>query len=176
LATEEAARGWGRPRRLARADDVEAFTCGHADLDDWFHRFALADQSAGMSTVFVSERDGRIAGFYALATGGVEPAQAPSRVTTGVGRHAVPVIVLTRMAVSSTDQGRGLGTALLRDACLRVARLSDEVGVRALLVHAKDDEARRFYEGFAEFEPSPTDPLHLVLLIKDLRRAVRRTE
>jgi GNAT superfamily N-acetyltransferase len=86
------------------------------------------------------------------------------------------VIVLTRMAVSSTDQGRGLGTALLRDACLRVARLSDEVGVRALLVHAKDDEARRFYEGFAEFEPSPTDPLHLVLLIKDLRRAVRRTE
>ena len=165
-------RPWTRPRKLLRADDLEAFSSGNEDLDDWFHRFAFTDQRAGMSTVFVCENEGRIDGFYALSTGGLDPSQAPPRALQGVARHPIPVLLLTRMAVDMPQQGHGLGTALLRDCCLRVAAVSEEVGVRALLIHAKDDAARRFYLSFAEFEESPTDPLHLVLMLKDLRKSL----
>lgn len=135
-------------------------------------RFSLSDQQNGMSAVFVSEVAGEIGAFYAISTGGVEPQHAPERATRGVARHPVPVIILTRMGVRLSLQGQGLGVAMLRDACLRVVRLSEEVGVRGLLIHAKDESARGFYMAFAEFEPSPTDPMHLLLLMKDLRRAV----
>lgn len=125
-----------------------------------------------MSAVFVSEVVGEIGAFYAISTGGVDPESAPERATKGVARHPIPVIILTRMGVRLSLQGQGLGVAMLRDACLRVARLSEEVGVRALLIHAKDPSARGFYMSFAEFEASPTDPMHLVLMMKDLRKAV----
>ncbi|WP_211253473.1 GNAT family N-acetyltransferase [Knoellia subterranea] len=128
-----------------------------------------------MSTVFVSSdlETRKIQGFYALATGGVENAAAPARITKGVPRHPVPVILLTRLAVDSSAQGKNLGRSLLVDALARVNAAADEVGVRALLIHAKDDDARAFYMHLAEFEPSPTDPLHLFLLIKDLRKALQ---
>jgi len=127
-----------------------------------------------MATVFVTTPVDRqqVVGYYALATGGVEHAQAPARVVKGVPRHPIPVILLTRLAVDTSTQGLKLGAALLRDALIRVSGAADEVGVRALLIHAKDDEARNFYMRHAEFEPSPTDPLHLFLLIKDLRKAL----
>ncbi len=141
-------------------------------MDDWLARFAWVNQRAGMTRVYVSERDGQVAAFYALSTGGVEPGRAPARVVKGVARHEVPVILLTRLAVDIRWQGHGLGRAMLRDALLRVANLSEEVGVRALLIHCADDSARGFYLACAEFEPSPTDPLHLFLLAKDLRRAL----
>ncbi len=125
---------------------------------------------------FISENDGRIGGFYAISTGGVEPSEAPARTRSGVAAHPVPVILLTRMGVDMSMHGAGLGTAMLVDACLRVARISEEVGIRALLIHAKDERARQFYLSFAEFEESPTDPLHLFLLLKDLRRAVKSSD
>lgn len=127
-----------------------------------------------MAAVFVTT-DGeseRVVGYYVLATGGVENASAPARVTRGVPRHPVPVILLTRLAVDSSVQGRGLGGALLRDALTRVNGASGEIGVRALLIHTKDDAAREFYMHQAEFEPSPSDPLHLFLLMKDLKKAL----
>ncbi len=77
------------------------------------------------------------------------------------------------MGVDVSLQGQGLGSALLTDACRRVAQVSEEIGVRALLIHAKSDQAKAFYMSFAEFEPSPTDPLHLILLMKDLRIAIK---
>lgn len=125
-----------------------------------------------MSAVFISEVDGAIGAFYAISTGGVDPQNSPERATKGVARHPIPVIILTRMGVRLSLQGQGLGAAMLRDACLRVARLSEDVGIRGLLIHAKDQSARDFYLAFAEFEPSPTDPMHLLLMIKDLRKAV----
>lgn len=161
------------PRKLTAQDDVDDFDCGQPDLDDWLRRFALVNQKAGMSTVFVTASAGRVAGYYALATGGVERADSPRRVTQGVPRHPIPVILLTRLAVDSSAQGKGLGRALLRDALIRVNNAADEIGVRALLVHAKDERARDFYMRQAEFEPSPTDPLHLFLLMKDLRKSLR---
>jgi GNAT superfamily N-acetyltransferase len=135
-------------------------------------RFGWVNQRAGMTRVYVSERDGLVAAFYGLSTGGVEPLAVPARVLHGVARHEIPVILLTRLAVDTLWQGQGLGRAMLRDALLRVAAISEEVRVRALLIHAADDAAREFCLRCAEFEASPTDPLHLFLLIKDLRRTL----
>jgi GNAT superfamily N-acetyltransferase len=151
---------------------VQGFRCGSRELDEWLARYALVNQRAGMATVFVTTVGDAVVGYYALSTGGVEHAVAPQRVKRGVARHPIPVVILTRLAVHENYQGRGLGSALLRDALRRVAAAADEIGIRALLVHAKDEEARAFYLDFGEFEPSPTGPLHLFLLLKDLRAAL----
>ncbi|TDC67835.1 N-acetyltransferase [Actinomadura sp. GC306] len=156
--------------KLTAQDDLDAFDSGQPDLDDWLKRFALVNQKAGMSTVFVTSSEKRVVGYYALATGGAERAEAPDRILRGTPAHPVPVILLTRLAVHSAVQGKGLGRALLGNALVRVANAADEIGVRALLVHAKDERAKAFYMRQAEFEPSPTDPLHLYLLMKDLRK------
>lgn len=163
---------FSKPRKLTMHDDVDGFDCGQPDLDGWLKRFALVNQKAGMSTVFVTLSEDEVVGYYALATGGVERAHAPSRVGKGVPAHPIPVMLLTRLAVDSSVQGKGLGRTLLKDALVRVANVAEEVGVRALLIHAKDESAKDFYMRNAEFEPSPTDPLHLFLLMKDLRKAL----
>ena len=163
---------FNRPRKLVASDPVREFRCGQPDLDEWIGRHALTNQQSGMATVFVSRSGARIAGFYALATGAVEHTDATHRVTRGVPRHPIPVVLLTRLAVDEHHQGAGLGGMLVRDALLRVDRAAEEIGVRALLVHAKDERARDYYLRLAEFESSPTDPLHLFLLMKDLRRAI----
>ncbi len=160
------------PRKLTANDPVEGFRCGKPALDEWLARYALTNQTSGMATVFVCTTiDGSIAGYYALSAGGVAHADASARVSKGVPRHPVPVVVLTRMAVHEDHQGAGLGRSLLRDALIRVATAAELIGVRALLIHAKDDDARAFYLAQAEFEASPTDPLHLFLLLKDLKKA-----
>lgn len=131
-------------------------------------------QSAGTSRVYVTTAAGSpiVLGYYALAAGSVEPAEASDRLRKGTGRHPIPVVLLTRLGVDVRAQSLGLGAALVRDALLRVAAAADVIGVRALLIHAESDRARAFYEHIAEFERSPTDPLHLILLMKDLRRAL----
>jgi GNAT superfamily N-acetyltransferase len=157
-------------RKLDSQDNVDEFSCGQPDLDDWLKRFALVNQRANMTTVFVTLSESKVAGYYALATGGVERANSPGRIIQGVPAHPIPVILLARLAVDSSAQKMGLGRQLLRDALIRVEAAADQIGIRALLIHAKDDNARDFYMRQAEFEPSPTDPLHLFLLMKDLKK------
>lgn len=111
-------------------------------------------------------------GYYALATGAVMPDDATERLARGVGGYAVPVVILTRLGVDRAEQGRGLGRALVVDALRRVAGAAEVIGLRALVLHAEDDRARDFYLHLANFESSPADSLHLVLLLKDLRRAL----
>jgi GNAT superfamily N-acetyltransferase len=113
-----------------------------------------------------------VRGYYSLAAGSVAPEEASERVRKRQPRYRIAVILLARLAVDRTLQGRGVGAGLLKDALLRAADAADTIGARALLVHAKDDEARRFYEHFG-FEPSPTDPLHLFLVMKDLKARIR---
>ncbi|MGB7962629.1 MAG: GNAT family N-acetyltransferase [Propionicimonas sp.] len=127
-----------------------------------------------MTTTFVTTVDdsSEVIGFYSLATGGIDHQDAPARVTRGVPKHPIPVIVLARLAVHEDHQSQKLGRGLLRDALVRVSNAAEEIGVRALLIHAKDDEARGFYLAHAEFEPSPVDPLQLFLLLKDLRKSI----
>ncbi len=164
---------WFRPRALESSDITEGFTCGDNDLDAWLNQYAYVNQRAGMSRTYVSMTDAGVGGFYALSTGGVSHEDASVRAKKGVPRHEIPAIILTRMGVAKSLQGQGLGSVLLTDACRRVHLLSEEVGVRLLLIHAKSVEAKKFYMAFAEFEESPTDPLHLSLLMKDLRLAIQ---
>lgn len=161
-----------RPRKLTADDDLSSFTCDDEELDFWLAKYAFAGHQSGMSRVFVSTVDDQVVGFYALATGGVEHLLAPQRITKGVPRHPVPVTILTRMAVATAYKRKGLGYKLLTDALKRVNNAADEVGIRALVIHAKNEEARAFYMSYAEFEPAPTDPLHLFLLMKDVRKAL----
>lgn len=159
--------------KLTAAHDCTAFDCGSEALNRFLQRYALPNQTGGSATTYVSCRGRRVVGYYSLATGGVIYHQAPERIAKGQPKHDIPVMLLARLAVDRSEQARGLGRGLLKDALLRTAQVADIAGVRALLVHAKDEGARRWYEQF-DFEPSPTDPLHLLLLIKDLRKAIGR--
>jgi predicted N-acetyltransferase YhbS len=157
-------------RKLDRSHIVESFDCGHAALNRYIARFALSNQSAGSAQTYVAVADERVVGYYSLAVGAVAHADAPPRIVKGLAHHPVPVMLLAKLAVDNAAKGQGLGAALLRDALARTLQAADIAGIRAVIVHAKDDAARRFYEHF-EFDPSPTDAYHLYLLIKDLRTA-----
>ena len=155
--------------KLARHHAVEDFDCGQAALNRFLLRFALSSQQANAAQTYVGLADAEIVGFYTLVVGEVAYADAPERLTKGLARHPVPLMLLARLAVSVAWQGRGIGAGLLKDAMRRTVQVADIVGIRALAAHAKDDAARAFYEHFG-FVASPSDPLHLFILTKDLRR------
>lgn len=164
--------GYSLPRRIAEGDDTTEFDSGEPSLDDYLRRRALANHVQGASRCFVTCRDGRVMGYYALASASVQHAEVAGKVRRNMP-DPVPVILLSRLAVDGKEQGSGLGKNLLRDAIHRAVEASEIIGVRALLVHALNDTARAFYAHFG-FEPSPTDPLHLLLLINDARPIVGR--
>jgi GNAT superfamily N-acetyltransferase len=165
------ARTYDPIRKLAATDRVEAFDCAQPELNLYLQRFALVNQRANSAQTYVATCGGDVVGFYSLVVGSVEPRTAAARVTKGLPKHAVPVMLLARLAVDHAHQGVGVGRALLKDALLRTARAADIAGIRALLVHAKDEAARSWYLQW-EFEPSATDPLHLYLLLKDIKAMV----
>ena len=167
---------YGRIVPIAADHDTQSFDCGSAEQTAWLRRHALQAQQSDTAKVYVVCRAGSrsVVGYHALAAGSIEHADAPSRLTKGVGDHPVPVVILTRLGVDLREQGRGVGSALVRDAFFQVAAIADRIGVRALLIHAETPEAAAFHQGIDPgFESSPTDPLHVALLIKDLRRAIR---
>lgn len=165
------------PASLAEHHDVADFHSGAVELDEWLRDFAWVNHRSGNSRVFVATRgDRRVVGYYALAMAGVEKAEAPARITKGGVPAQVPCLLLARLAVDVTERNRGLGKGLLVDAIRRAVRVADEVGTRALLIHARDDEARAFYEHQGEFVQSPTDPLHLFLHLKRARRMVENEQ
>ena len=165
---------YGPLERLTADHETSEFDCGSEAQTNWLRRYALQAQAAETSAVYVVSLAGsrRVVGYFALAAGSVEPSEAPERVTKEAGRHQIPVVLLARLGVDLGEQRRGLGTALMKEVLLRTAAAADTVGARALLIHAESDAARSFYEHLAEFEPSPTDPLHLYLLMKDLRATI----
>lgn len=151
---------------------VDEFDCGAEVLDQWLRRYALRNQQAGAARTFVVTNDeGTVAGYYSLAAGSVDHITATSRAKKGLARHAIPVMVLARLAVDRRHQGQGIGRGLLRDAILRTLGVSEHAGIRALLVHAKNESARRFYAQHG-FESSPIDPLVMMLLLKDAQKAI----
>jgi len=159
---------FGAVEKLRADHDLSRFDCGKEPLNRFLQRFALINQRANSAQTYVVCGGAKIVvGYHSLAVGAVEPAAAPARVVKGLARQPVPVMLLARLAVDKSAQRGGLGKALLKDALRRTAEAADIAGIRALLVHAKDDEAKAWYEKF-DFEPSPTDPLHLFLLMKDL--------
>jgi GNAT superfamily N-acetyltransferase len=159
-------RRYSRPRPIREDDDIATFDSGEPSLDGYLRKRAYANHLQGASRCFVTCRRGRVVGYYALAAAGVQRRDASGAVRRNIP-DPVPVILLSRLAVDRKEQGHGLGKHLLRDAIARCVEAADIIGVRAMLVHAHDD-ARAFYTQF-DFEPSPTDPLHLMLMIKDAR-------
>lgn len=161
-----------RFEKLARGHAVDTFECGSPALDDFLRRYALANQAAGGAQTYVATVEERVVGYYSLTASSVEHGEPPKRLTAGLARHRVPVILLARLAVDRRWHGKGLGATLLRDALRRALAAADVIGVRAVLVHAKNVSVRRFYEHF-DFDPSPVDPLQLFLLTKDIARLMR---
>jgi len=152
--------------------DVSPFDFGgHESLNDWLKRFALTNQRNESARTYVVHRNGLVVGYYSISAGSVSVEEAPARISKGLARHPIPVILLARLAVDKDEKGTGLGKALLKDALARIAQAADIVGARAVLVHAIDQQARKFYEHF-DFEPSPIHELQLMLLMKDLRKAL----
>ncbi len=158
------------PRHLTSLHDVSAFDCGVPALDDWLKRRALANESARASRTYVVVSGERVVGYYALATGAIVQAAATGRVRRNMP-EPIPVMVLGRLAVDRSRRGEGLGSALLRDALLRTLAAAETVGVRAMVLHAISEEAKRFYlhHGFVE---SPLDPMTLMVALADVERAL----
>lgn len=154
--------------KLSKVHDLSAFDCGNERLNTWLQRFALTNLQSDSAQTFVVHRGGAVVGYYSLTAGSVRSEQVPSRVSKGLAKHPIGVILLARLAVDKREQGSGLGKALLKDALLRIMAAADTVGARAVLVHAIDEQARKFYEHFG-FERSPIDEFELMLLMKDLR-------
>lgn len=162
-------------RRLVAGDDLAAFDCGVPALDEWLRQFALSDQRSGTSVTYVLERGKRIVGFYTLAPHSIDPSGAAARLAEGLPRQRpIPVILLARLGLDQTEHGSGLGGDLLRDALARCAAAADEIGGRAVVVHAKDEVAIGFYRRYG-FQPLPQNPNHLYVLMKDLRASMRRS-
>ena len=167
---------YGRVQPLTADHELESFDCGSQEQTSWLRRHARQGHQSDTAKVYVVCRrdDRRVIGYYALAAGSLAHDAVPPRITKGIGRYPVPVVILTRLGVDNSEQGRGLGSALVRDALLQTASIAERFGVRALLVHAESGRAAAFYVRLGiGFESSPTDPLHLVLLMKDLRQAIR---
>jgi predicted N-acetyltransferase YhbS len=160
------------PVPLNATHDVSAFDCGVAALNDFLKKYALQNQQNQSARTYVAAREERVVGYYTLAAGSVRREETPARVAKGLAAHLVPVILLARLAVDVSERGQGLGGGLLKDALLRAVQAADIVGCRAVLVHAKDEAAQAFYQRFG-FEPSPSDELHLYLLMKDIKASLK---
>jgi ribosomal protein S18 acetylase RimI-like enzyme len=160
--------GYTNPEPLRGKHSFGDFASGDADLDEWLRKYSRHAEHAGSARTFVSCQDGVVAGYYATAIGQVGPDEATERLLQGqAAGRPVPVIVLSRLAVDRRHQRKGLGRSLLYDAMVTCVVIAERVGVAAIVAHTNDDAAG-FYDTFG-FEESPTDPLHRLLLMKDLR-------
>ena len=150
--------------------DVSAFDCGSDAHTKWLRRVAPTAQASRTAAVYVVTPEGedRVVGYFALAAASIAQADAPPPLLKAAGRSPIPVILLARLGVDLGAQGQGLGIALVKDAMIRAHQAAETVGARALLVHAESATARDFYMHLAEFEPSRTEPLHLILPMADI--------
>ena len=160
------------PEPLTAELDVEDFCSGKSALDDWPKKYALQAASSGTARTFVVvNRNHQIVAYYSLSMGQIAQKEGTDRIRKGTGRHPIPVIVLARLAVDKEFQGNGIGKGMLWDAVIRCANISGEVAFRATITHPLDDEARNFYLKFG-FEPSPISTDQLMILLKDIRKAL----
>lgn len=157
--------------KLTREIDLSGFDCGNPTLNRWLQKYAWTNHQADSAKTYAALDGGRIVGYYALTTGSVHRHESPDRIARGLANHPIGIVLLARLAVDRTYQGRGLGKALLFDALSRIEEAADIVAVRAVMVHAIDETARGFYQHFG-FEESPADPYQMLLLLKDIRKAI----
>jgi GNAT superfamily N-acetyltransferase len=160
------------PFPLDASQSVEGFDCGVAALNDYLSKQALADQRAGKSRTYVVGRGGRVAAYFSLAAASLAAEDGTERAARGQGPQDIPAVLLARFAVDRSEQGSGLGSAMLVEALARCAEAAEILGVRVVLVHAQDEQARAFYPRH-DFEPSPANPLQLMILMKNVRKTLQ---
>ena len=156
------------PERVDSEHVLSGFDCGEGSLNLWLERHSRAASGAGSAKTYLitdADQGDRVVGYHALAGASVEHVDATERASKRMPKHQIPALLLARLAVDESVKGRGLGAFLLRDAMLRTVTVSEEVGIRLLLAHALSDEARDFYLHFG-FEPSPTDPMNLQIIVQ----------
>lgn len=168
---------FGDPEPLGPDRSLGGFDCGVDSLNTWLPKHARAAAASGSARTYVIEdaEQGRVVGYHALCAASVSRREASPRARRGMPRHPIPAVLLARLAVDRSVQGRGLGAFLLRDAMARTFAAAAELGIRVMLVHALDEPARDFYLHHA-FEPSPTDPMNLQLLVKDIEASLDRND
>jgi GNAT superfamily N-acetyltransferase len=169
-------RRYKAPDLLADHHRFDTFTCRSAEQTQWLRRYARQPATTGTTKIFVVTEQGQdiVVAYYAWCMAQITLADAPARLRRGAGRYPQPVALLARLGVDERHEGQGLGAALFADIILRLVALDEKIGCRGLLIHAESDDARAFYLHLVpELEASPTDLLHLVLLMKDARRSLR---
>ena len=159
------------PVLLDNTRNLDGFDSGNSFIDSWFIKHAKQANGSGSARTYVVYDDDIPIGFYSLASGSVETNEVSERVSKGMGKHPIPVVILVRMAVKKEYQGRGIGAGMLKDAIKRSLNVAEQVGVRALLTHPIDENAQLFYERYG-FEKSPLREGQLVLLLKDAKKTI----
>ena len=160
---------WNPPEPLSSLHNTKEFCCGDATLDQWIKQYALENHRSGAARVFVATAtEDRVAGYYSLSSASASRLDLPERVGKAQP-EPVPLVLLGRLAVDQGSQGSGLGAGLLRDAMRRALAAAETMGIRAMVVHAATPDAAKFYQRFG-FDPSPTDELHMALMLKNVRR------
>ena len=158
------------PELLTDYHEIEAFASGLESLDTWLKRRAMKNQATGASRTFVACDGRRVVAYYALASSAVAVVEASGRFRRSMP-NPIPVVVLGRLAVDQSYQGKGVGRALVRDAGYRVIQAADAIGIRGLIVHAISAEAKAFYEHMG-FDASALDPMTLMITLADLKASL----
>lgn len=159
------------PELLTDKHDCSGFGCGKPPLNQYLKKYALVNQQNDISRTYVATRDDRVVGYYTLAFGSISHDEATPKIKAELPQYPIPIMLLARLAVDKREAGKGLGKGLLKDALLRTIQAADIGGLRAVLTHAKDDEAKKFYQTHG-FQRSPIQPLTLMLGIKDIRASL----
>ena len=162
---------FSQPETFAASHDTLLFDWGKAPLNQLLQRYALVNQATGSARTFLSLSELQISGYYSLAAASPEHVFVPPRINKGLDTHPIPMLLPARLPVDLRAQGQGLGRSLLQSALGKYLQVSEVIGCRALMVHAIDEAAIGFYQGYG-FEPSPVDAAHLYLLTKDIRKTL----
>ena len=154
---------------LDKLQDRNSFDCGVEPLNDYLRKYALQNQKKDATRTYVfTDGENQIIGYYTLVFGSVSIEETTVEISAGLGKYPIPIILLARLGVDINQKGKGLGKKMMRDALLRAVRASEIAGLRAFLVHAKDESAKAFYEKLG-FHPSPHNEFHLFLKMSDIR-------
>lgn len=157
------------PRKLESTDSRESFNSGAVELDEWLKKYASQNQRANSAVTYVSCVDNDVVGYYAITVAAVSRSEAPAKLRKQAPQQ-IPCLLIARLAVDSRYSGQGIGMGLLNDALRRSLQVSESVGAMAVLIHARDDQARAFYEHHVECFASPLDELQLMIPMKQIRQ------
>ena len=159
------------PRPLTSEHELSYFSCEELALDNWLKRKALKNQYLGASRTFVvCDNNKRVVAYYSLATGSIDHKDTTGKVRINMP-DPIPIMLLGRLAVDNQYKGIGLGSGLLRDAILRTISIAEQVGIRAILVHALSEKAKLFYK-YHGFYESTTNGMTLLITLDDARKAI----